>query len=1035
MKTKKVLIIFIVFLVIILLFFGIKGCQKKVTVTFLEYGDSNEVLISPNNVVSPLDDPVRDGYRFLGWYLDDELFDFDTPITEDITLVAKWEKIDYEEYEVKFIVDGEIVHSEIVDEGLSISMPDSPTKEGYQFLGWYYQDELFDFNQKIKKDMKLVAKFKKLEENSVSNDLGTPITSYPSTSSNSSNSNSSSVPPRGDVTPPKNFTPSIEVSTYRISIVAKTTDDTTASSKLKYYYSINNGAYQNSPIFTNLKANTVYTVSVKVVDQAGNVRIVKKNVRTKSIDVAEIEEVSPIRPTKNNVVIKIKELDSFLSYYSLDGKNWIESTDGNVVLSENGEVFLCYGDGVGNYGESISYQVNNIDRVAPTSYEPNIHITSNSIIVSGTTTDNMTYTNDLIYRYQLDGGSFQEEGTFENLTTGVHYLVVTVTDEAGNVLTIQKEVSVSGVENPIIKVDKTEITNDSVTLTLENDNDDYQLQYKREQDSEFKDCALPLEIFSNQTIVFRFTDGVNYSAEVVVVIDNIDRSKPTVIFDSNDTEYRKEQDVHFTVKDNVQISSIAYAISTSNSFDDVKDWITVEEELGQEKDMNITIDNKTGSYYVLVKVTDTAGNVTEIISPVSLLDNELPVVNLDKSATSTNSISIKVEGSDGVSGVKGYYYSCDGGKTFSSLQEDGVYIFAGLKNNTEYSIVVKIEDKAGNQAISKPISVTTNDFGVVSMTVGEDKWASQKTVSVSYQNISGETYYYKTSEDGNWQSIIQFPFEEVYVENGTFYFKVSDGTNEQISQFDINKIDPIVPEINNITTSDLDYNQVKLHVDAKDLGEDEERSEIAGYVYHCGNGIYSDLTTDTSYLCSNLTKETTYDMGVVVYDNAGNEQEKTISVTTLPKYEGIALPNTPEKLDGENYFKADQALDDYGFSVDSEEWQDNEYTLNLSPNWDIGGFWTNRGTITYTIQFKNDTQLPMTMGKIETSIVRNPLSYIKNASGSLEKETVMPGESVSITVSVNADYALPIGGQTVRAIATYMFQGEEKQFVFNINFL
>ena len=80
-------------------------------------------------------------------------------------------------------------------------------------------------------------------------------------------------------------------------------------------------------------------------------------------------------------------------------------------------------------------------------------------------------------------------------------------------------------------------------------------------------------------------------------------------------------------------------------------------------------------------------------------------------------------------------------------------------------------------------------------------------------------------------------------------------------------------------------------------------------------------------------------MGVVVYDNAGNEQEKTISVTTLPKYEGIALPNTPEKLDGENYFKADQTLDDYGFSVDSEEWHDNEYTLNLSPNWDIGGFW------------------------------------------------------------------------------------------------
>ncbi|MDD4077550.1 MAG: InlB B-repeat-containing protein [Bacilli bacterium] len=39
--------------------------------------------------------PVRDGFTFLGWYSDEDKtvkFDFDTKITEDITIYAKWEE-------------------------------------------------------------------------------------------------------------------------------------------------------------------------------------------------------------------------------------------------------------------------------------------------------------------------------------------------------------------------------------------------------------------------------------------------------------------------------------------------------------------------------------------------------------------------------------------------------------------------------------------------------------------------------------------------------------------------------------------------------------------------------------------------------------------------------------------------------------------------------------------------------------------------------------------------------------------------------
>ena len=37
--------------------------------------------------------PTKPGFTFVGWYLDETLFDFDTPITAPITLTAKWEEV------------------------------------------------------------------------------------------------------------------------------------------------------------------------------------------------------------------------------------------------------------------------------------------------------------------------------------------------------------------------------------------------------------------------------------------------------------------------------------------------------------------------------------------------------------------------------------------------------------------------------------------------------------------------------------------------------------------------------------------------------------------------------------------------------------------------------------------------------------------------------------------------------------------------------------------------------------------------------
>lgn len=86
-------------------------------------------------------DPTRDGYRFLGWY-DAETggnrLDGTNAVTSDITLYARWERI-IPTYTLSYDLnggDGTIAPASI-KEGEKITLPADPTRDGYEFLGWF----------------------------------------------------------------------------------------------------------------------------------------------------------------------------------------------------------------------------------------------------------------------------------------------------------------------------------------------------------------------------------------------------------------------------------------------------------------------------------------------------------------------------------------------------------------------------------------------------------------------------------------------------------------------------------------------------------------------------------------------------------------------------------------------------------------------------------------------------------------------------------------------------------------------------------
>lgn len=59
-------------------------------VTFVDGDTVTTEIVEYNTAVSKPADPVKDGYDFLGWYLGNSEYNFSNPVTEDITLEAKW---------------------------------------------------------------------------------------------------------------------------------------------------------------------------------------------------------------------------------------------------------------------------------------------------------------------------------------------------------------------------------------------------------------------------------------------------------------------------------------------------------------------------------------------------------------------------------------------------------------------------------------------------------------------------------------------------------------------------------------------------------------------------------------------------------------------------------------------------------------------------------------------------------------------------------------------------------------------------------
>lgn len=122
---------------------------QKVTVTFdanggqLSTGTPGSVEIAAGGTIAMLPQPVRTGYAFVGWTTaDGTAFDITTPVNESMTVIAQWTP---NVYQISLDAQGGALAADEASVEATFDAPIGklpvPTREGYEFLGWFTQPQ------------------------------------------------------------------------------------------------------------------------------------------------------------------------------------------------------------------------------------------------------------------------------------------------------------------------------------------------------------------------------------------------------------------------------------------------------------------------------------------------------------------------------------------------------------------------------------------------------------------------------------------------------------------------------------------------------------------------------------------------------------------------------------------------------------------------------------------------------------------------------------------------------------------------------
>lgn len=163
------------FLVLLLSLFLLVGCEdlkdylptigeyETYYITFMVDGEVvSRIEVSPEEEIVFPEDPVKEGYDFLGWYNMGVKWEETTIIENSIVLTAKFGEPNT--VLIDFIVDDSLYHSLTINPNESIVLPVDPYKDGYKFIGWECNGVIFDENTVVITNVVVNAVFEEIEK-------------------------------------------------------------------------------------------------------------------------------------------------------------------------------------------------------------------------------------------------------------------------------------------------------------------------------------------------------------------------------------------------------------------------------------------------------------------------------------------------------------------------------------------------------------------------------------------------------------------------------------------------------------------------------------------------------------------------------------------------------------------------------------------------------------------------------------------------------------------------------------------------------
>ena len=141
---KKLIILLILCLTFSIALFALSACKKDAIykVTFNNQGSTTVVEVVEGGKAQKPQDPIKAGYEFDGWYLGNEEYSFDSTVSGDITVEAKFTAISYA---ITYNLNGGTVETAnpatytIETETFTLN---NPIKANYEFAGWVEGENL-----------------------------------------------------------------------------------------------------------------------------------------------------------------------------------------------------------------------------------------------------------------------------------------------------------------------------------------------------------------------------------------------------------------------------------------------------------------------------------------------------------------------------------------------------------------------------------------------------------------------------------------------------------------------------------------------------------------------------------------------------------------------------------------------------------------------------------------------------------------------------------------------------------------------------